>query len=72
MPAIAVDLGVNEAQVIWVVNVYQIAVVAILAGLVALIGIADTTAFGRELTAACRDQAAFGNGMALLSPQLTS
>lgn len=44
----------------------QIAVVAILAGLVALIGIADTTAVGRELTAACRDHAAFGNVLALL------
>jgi ABC-type branched-subunit amino acid transport system permease subunit len=44
----------------------QVAVVAILAGLVALIGIADTTAIGRELTATCRDHAGFGNGLALL------
>jgi ABC-type branched-subunit amino acid transport system permease subunit len=44
----------------------QIAVVAILAGLVALVGIADTTAIGRDLTAACRDHAGFCNGLALL------
>src|SRR6202049_5271076 len=39
LPAIAADLGVSPADVVWVVNVYQIALVATLLPLGALGGI---------------------------------
>lgn len=44
----------------------QIVVVAIIAGLIALIGITESTAFGRDLVATCRDNADFGNALALV------
>lgn len=48
----------------------QITVVAIIAGLVFLVGIADTTSFGRSLVASCRDHAALGNLLALLAAMI--
>lgn len=48
----------------------QITVVAIIAGLVLLVGIADTTSFGRGLVASCRDQAGLGNLLALLAAMI--
>jgi ABC-type branched-subunit amino acid transport system permease subunit len=45
----------------------QFTVLAILASFVVLIGVADSTAFGRELTATCRRHVGFGNGLALIA-----
>ncbi|WP_245303562.1 branched-chain amino acid ABC transporter permease [Pseudorhodoplanes sinuspersici] len=44
----------------------QISVVAVLVSFVALIGVVDGTAIGRDLTATCRRHAGFGNGVALI------
>ena len=50
LPAIAADLGASPADVVWVVNVYQIALVATLLPLGRL---ARSSATGASISAAC-------------------
>jgi len=44
----------------------QITVVAIIACLIVLIGVTETTSFGREIVASCHDHVGLGNALALI------